>query len=142
MKSKIILLVLIILSILIMGCTKQEEEIPDKTDELINNTIEQPISENVNKVFIITGENFKFKMENKNNPDLIVKEGEKVRIEFTSTDGFHDLVIDEFQAKTQKVRPGTPTFVEFIASKKGTFEYYCSVGSHRQQGMKGNLIIE
>ncbi|MBI2572343.1 cupredoxin domain-containing protein [Candidatus Woesearchaeota archaeon] len=92
--------------------------------------------------FLITGENFKFVMDGKDAPELRVKEGDTVRIEFSSTDGFHDWVVDEFDAHTQKVRPGTPTSVEFVASKKGTFEYYCSVGSHRQQGMKGKLIVE
>ncbi len=34
------------------------------------------------------------------------------------------------------------TFVEFTADKKGTFEYYCSVGEHRVNGMKGKFIVE
>jgi plastocyanin len=75
-------------------------------------------------------------------PNGQVKDSEKVRIEFTSTVGFHDFVIDEFQAATKKVKVGESTFVEFIANKKGIFEYYCSVGTHRQQGMKGKLIVE
>jgi len=43
---------------------------------------------------------------------------------------------------TDKVQaPGT-TSVEFVADQEGAFEYYCSVGNHRQQGMKGTLIVE
>ena len=34
------------------------------------------------------------------------------------------------------------TFVEFTVDKTGTFEYYCSVGQHRANGMVGNLIVE
>jgi plastocyanin len=34
------------------------------------------------------------------------------------------------------------TFIEFVANKKGKFEYYCSVGEHRAMGMKGNLVVE
>lgn len=74
--------------------------------------------------------------------EIRVKEGDTVTIEFTSTDGFHDWVIDEFNAKTAQVRPGTPTQVTFVADKKGTFEYYCSVGNHRAMGMVGKLIVE
>jgi plastocyanin len=29
-----------------------------------------------------------------------------------------------------------------VADKKGTFEYYCSVGQHRALGMKGKLVVE
>ncbi len=91
--------------------------------------------------FVVTGENFKFVMSGQDNPQIRVKEGDTVRIEFSSTSGFHDWVVDEFNARTSRVKPGTPTAVEFVASKKGTFEYYCSVGTHRQQGMKGSLIV-
>ena len=94
------------------------------------------------KTFVLTGENFKFLMNGGVNPDIRVKLGDKIRIEFSSTQGFHDWVVDEFNAATEQVRPGTPTFVEFVADKKGTFEYYCSVGTHRAAGMKGNLIVE
>ena len=94
------------------------------------------------KVFILTGENFKFIMNGDDNPDLIVNEGDKVRIEFTSTSGFHDWVVDEFNAATSKVNEGGTTSIEFTADKKGQFEYYCSVGSHRSLGMKGNLIVQ
>ena len=78
------------------------------------------------------------------NPDLKVKQGDKVRIEFTSSQGFHDWKIDEFSAATERVSDtdSKTVTVEFIADKKGTFEYYCSVGEHRLMGMKGNLIVE
>jgi|SRR3989344_6648649 len=103
------------------------------------------VSENYDgmKTFVLTGENFKFVMDGKDNPDIRVKQGDKVRIEFTSIKGFHDWAVDEFGAKTKQVRDTEGiTFVEFVADKKGTFEYYCSIGEHRQQGMKGNLIVE
>lgn len=92
--------------------------------------------------FTLTGENFKFLMDGKEAPELKVKVGDTVRIEFTSTSGFHDWVVDEFNAATEKVKDGESTSVEFVADKAGTFEYYCSVGSHRDMGMKGNLVVE
>jgi plastocyanin len=95
------------------------------------------------KTFVMTGENFKFVMDGADNPDLVVKEGDKVRIEFTSTSGFHDWVVDEFDVATQQVRDNEGmTSVEFVADKKGTFEYYCSVGQHRANGMKGTFVVE
>jgi plastocyanin len=95
------------------------------------------------KTIVMTGENFKFLMDGVNNPDIKLKKGDKVRIEFTSKQGFHDWVVDEFNAATKQVRESDGlTFVEFEANKTGTFEYYCSVGQHRANGMKGNLIVE
>ena len=94
------------------------------------------------KTFVLTGENFKFMMEGQEGPEMRVKLGDSVRVEFSSTEGFHDWKVDEFQAATEKVRVGNTTTVEFVADKAGTFEYYCSVGSHRQMGMKGKLVVE
>ena len=114
-----------------------EEENPDNNIKInINN------ENSDKKTFILTGENFKFVMDGVDNPEIKVKEGDQVRIEFSSTDGFHDWVVDEFNAATERVNTGGSTFIEFIASKKGTFEYYCSVGKHRENGMRGNLIVE
>ena len=89
------------------------------------------------KEFTITGSNFKFSEQ-----EIRVNEGDTVKINFTSTGGFHDWVADEFNAKTEQVNPGKSTTVEFVANKKGEFEYYCSVGNHKAMGMIGKLIVE
>lgn len=96
----------------------------------------------VDKTFVLTGVNFRFFQGSQENPELRVRQGERVRIEFTSTEGYHDWVVDEFDAATEKVWATNSTSVEFVADKKGSFEYYCSVGQHRAQGMWGNLIVE
>lgn len=74
--------------------------------------------------------------------EIKVKKGEKVTITFNNTEGVHDFVIDEFNVKTEKIDAGAKTTVEFTPDKTGSFEFYCSVGSHRQMGMKGTLIVE
>ena len=76
------------------------------------------------------------------NPELVVQEGDTVRIELEVTQGFHDLVIDEFDAATEQVAATNTTVVEFVADEAGTYEYYCSVGSHRAQGMYGTFVVE
>lgn len=81
--------------------------------------------------------NYQFDVE-----EIKVKKGETVTIQFESTDGFHDWVVDEFDARTEKVSPGKKTSVTFVANQAGTFEYYCSIGSHRSHGMVGKLIVE
>jgi len=136
--------------ILAVGCT-QETTPPVQTPPAAF-PMEQPPAaeqppatppENTNvETFTITGENFKFVMNGQDNPDIKVKVGDTVRIEFSAAEGFHDWVVDEFSARTDQVRPGTPTSVEFVADKAGTFSYYCNVGEHRALGMEGNLIVE
>jgi len=93
-------------------------------------------------VINLTSSHFRFYLNGVESPELKVKEGDKVKIILNNEEGFHDWKIDEFNAATQQVSAGKVTSVEFIADKKGTFEYYCSVGQHRANGMLGKLIVE
>ncbi len=89
------------------------------------------------KIFTVKGTNFSF------SPSTItVKKGDKVKIVFQDDDGFHDLVVSGYNAQTKRVNSGQSSEVTFTADKTGTFEYYCSVGNHREKGMKGSLIVE
>jgi plastocyanin len=118
--------------VIVIGDTNNEEEMMDDEETITPET----------KTFSLDGQNFKFIMDGSDNPDLVVNEGDTVKIEFKSIGGFHDWVVDEFNAATTQVRETDGMVsVEFVADKKGTFEYYCSVGQHRQQGMKGSLVV-
>lgn len=89
------------------------------------------------KTFTVEGTSFAFA------PSVIkVKKGDTVRIVFNNKAGFHDWVLDEFDAATKQISAGTTDTIEFVADKAGEFEYYCSVGSHRQMGMVGTLVVE
>lgn len=73
---------------------------------------------------------------------LRVNQGDTVRIIFTSEEGTHDWVIDEFNARTNVLSAGQTETISFVADQTGTFEYYCSVSNHRELGMVGQLIVE
>lgn len=76
-------------------------------------------------------------------PNLItVKKDEKVKIVMKSVSMMHDFNIDELGVKMPIIKNGDTGTVEFTADKVGTFEYYCSVGQHRQLGQVGKLIVE
>ncbi len=76
-------------------------------------------------------------------PDSIrVKKGQKVQIVFKSVDMMHDFNVDELNIKSEVVKGGDTNTFEFVANEAGTFEYYCSIGQHRQQGQVGTLIVE
>gem|GEM_PF-3401218 len=78
-------------------------------------TTEIPVPEAVvpDRVIDVTGENYAFSV-----PELIVNQGDVIQINFISTSGFHDWVLDEFDAATEKVHPEDGmTSVTFTASE-------------------------
>jgi plastocyanin len=91
----------------------------------------------VTKEFTVTASSYAFDVK-----EMKVNKGDLVRIKFINTEASHDWVIDEFNARTNRIGAGQSETVEFVPDKTGTFEYYCSVTLHRQFGMKGNLIVE
>lgn len=97
---------------------------------------EQVINEEIKTVEMEAG-SFYYK------PNIItIKKGEKVKIVMKSVSMMHDFVIDELGVKMPIVKNGDTGTVEFTADKIGTFEYYCSVGQHRQLGQIGKLVVE
>lgn len=86
----------------------------------------------------VTGADFSY------NPDEIkVKKGDTVKIVLTSGDSMpHDFVIDELNIQSDQVTQGQTAEVTFVADRAGEYEYYCSVGNHREQGMVGTLVVE
>lgn len=72
---------------------------------------------------------------------ITAKKGESIKLTLTSVDMPHDFVIDELDVKTEIVTKGNSTTIEFTPDQVGEYEYYCSVGNHRAQGMVGKLIV-
>ncbi len=121
--------------------TPQEEIIPQETQESQEEASVQ--TQEPDHIFVLTGEDFAFFMGEEQNPQLRVQVGDLVRVEFTTTDAMlHDWVVDELGVATEIVPQGETTVVEFVADMPGEFEYYCSVGSHRERGMVGLFIVE
>ncbi|HSE56498.1 MAG TPA: cupredoxin domain-containing protein [Candidatus Paceibacterota bacterium] len=89
------------------------------------------------KTFTVTAKNFSFIPA-----QIKVKKGDTVKLTLENSEGMHDLKIDEFNAATKRIGSGQKETITFVASKTGSFEYYCSVGTHRQIGMVGKLIVE
>lgn len=85
------------------------------------------------RVFIVDGEQ---------NPELNVEEGDVVEVDFCVTEGTHDWVVDEFDgAATDILTADQCETIQFTADQQGSFEYYCSVGSHREEGMEGTFVV-
>lgn len=89
--------------------------------------------------FDITGGSFYYTPN-----EIKVKQGDKVKIIFTNAGGTHDLILEAFDVRTKTIQTGETDTIEFMADKKGTFEFYCGVGNgyHRMMGQIGVLIVE
>ena len=89
------------------------------------------------KEFKITAKQFAFEPET-----IEINKGDKVRLIVTSTDVPHGIGIPEYGIN-ERLDPGKPVTIEFIADKEGTFTSFCTVfcGSGHSD-MKGKIIVK
>ena len=77
---------------------------------------------------------------------LTASPGQTIKVKLTVTQGFHDFVIDELNVKSSQMSEGQEEIVEITIPSDtpvGTeYEFYCSVGNHRDLGMVGTLIVQ
>lgn len=124
--------------------TTEETNIEEKTepatqsgsDSLTSEKTATKVAENI-KTIEIEGGSFYFKPSK-----ITVKAGDRVKILLKSVDKVHNLYLDEFNVKSSDAKSGEATTVEFTAAKKGSYEFYCAIGQHRQMGMIGTLVVE
>ena len=71
------------------------------------------------------------------------KAGETLKVKIVNVGGFHNFVIDELGVASKQIAEGESEIVEILipADATGEYEFYCSVGNHRAQGMVGILMI-
>ena len=99
---------------------------------------------------MLTGEVKEFTMKSWYSPEdkkphfslneMVVNQGDTVRIKVTNTFGMHDFTLDEFGIK-QETLQDQETVIEFVADKVGDFVYYCSKPGHRAAGQWGTLKV-
>ena len=116
---------LIISALLISACTQRNQNDG-------NTSIQGYVKE-----FKMTAKQFAFE------PEIIeVNKGDMVRLIVTSIDVPHGISIPEYGIN-ERLNPGEPVTIEFIADKEGTFTAFCSVfcGSGHSN-MKGKIIVK
>jgi len=89
------------------------------------------------KEFKITAKQFAFE------PEIIeVSKGDRIRLIVTSVDVPHGISIPEYGIN-ERLNPGEPVAIEFIADKEGDFTAFCSTfcGSGHSN-MKGKIIVK
>jgi nitrite reductase (NO-forming) len=83
------------------------------------------------------------KIAGKANPTLNVPVGAVVQINLVNGDGAtHDLTVADFGVKSNQINDkGASTAIVFRATKKGVFDYICSLPGHVQAGMIGKIVV-
>ena len=149
----VIVAVLIIGAVIVMGMgasntsdttqnnsMKAEDSMPVADESMMaedSMAMEETTSMMAENSFQVEGGSFYFE------PNIIrVKAGEPVTITLNSVDMMHDFVIDELDVRTSVLQAGSSETITFTPTEPGEYEFYCSVGSHRAQGMVGTLIVE
>ncbi len=69
--------------------------------------------------------------------------GDTIKLVFNDVGGVHNITFDDPKIVTKTIKTGETDTIEFKAPKKGTYEFYCSVGKgyHRMMGQIGVLIV-
>jgi len=136
--NKVIIGVLVVILIL-LGVWLIAKPVSAPEDLLEEELVEDVLDElALVREFYIDGlDDFSFSV-----PVLGVDQGDVVRVTFTNVGQMpHDFVIEGLGVATPILDYGESATVEFTASEVGEFEYYCSVGEHRERGMVGTLIV-
>ena len=45
------------------------------------------------------------------------------------------------EVETEAIQPGQKATLEADLSKRGTYEWYCPIGDHKQRGMEGHIVV-
>ncbi len=98
----------------------------------------EPTPESNVREFTVTAKQWEFDVK-----EIRVKQGDTVKIHVKSLDVRHGFIIPQFNVNENQIKPGQDADIEFVASRKGTWAYYCSVPCGKGHGdMRGNLIVE
>ena len=113
---------ILLVAVLLAGCSTKEPT---------------PASTGVVKEFTLTAKNWEF------SPSTIrVNQGDTVVIHARTIEGIHGLMFPDFNIN-KRLDPGEEVTITFVADKKGTFSFACSVYcGHGHTTMKGTLIID
>jgi len=130
--------------VLIAGCTATQQSLAKTQGSAAAR--ESASNQGMGTSTVASGEVKEFRIEAFEygfNPSVIeVNQGDRVRIIAKSLDEPHGLAIPEFGVNLYLDEGGEEQVVEFIADKRGSFPFYCSVycgGGHG--AMRGQLVV-
>lgn len=148
---------IVVAAALLAGCTAQKSNVTpspvpaenmmlEGDDMMVNPSSMEGAGQPGTEVMATQDSETRVELEAKNftfgTSKITVKKGAKLVVAVKNAEGFHDFVIDELEVNSGPIDEGTVWEYTIPTDKAGSFEYYCSVGKHREMGMKGTLVIE
>jgi plastocyanin len=127
---------IVVSSLLLTACTSTQTPAPT-TKPLPETSTATSSADSNEQIIKISAKDFQFSQ-----PEIRVKQNQKVKIVVTNEGGFHDFIIDELRVNTGIIPAGGSKEVTIRTDIPGEYAYYCSVSNHRSRGMQGKLIIE
>jgi plastocyanin len=123
--------------------TPEDEFADEDANNPGNGIVSQPQftqpEETINNSYDITMSNFTF------SPNIIeASPGETITISLTSLGGTHDFVIDELDVQSLLLGSNESQDLTITIPDNAsgmTYQFYCSVGNHREMGMVGEIMV-
>jgi len=169
-KSFITTALVIMASFLLAACTQSpnDQQLPTNpaVDSETTENVDQVVTEPINEQGLSDQTSMPTELPNETEPvdysqpqteialdmmnftysqtELVVPAGEEITLNLNSEEGFHDFVVDELNVDSPELSGGEMETITFTAGEEhigNTYEFYCSVGNHRQQGMVGTITI-
>jgi plastocyanin len=137
--SGLVVLIIVIGTIIFTDGKEIDNNPPDGPSTTLGMPVPAPGTENVDEMTVsetiaIDSGAFFFSVK-----EIQTAVGETVKLDISSQ-GVHTFTIDELDVDVRTPH-GETTRVEFVATKKGTFQYYCAIPGHREAGQVGILVV-
>jgi plastocyanin len=145
MNEKLVGLLLFAVILVTSGCLDQavDEQMPEEdlqnmspesqgTQDAENTTEENEVDRTIE----VAGGSYYFEPDN-----IQVEQGETIEFTLVNEGGFHDMVIPELDAGTDRINGGDTESFTVTFEETGEYEFICSVGTHAQQGMAGTITV-
>ena len=140
MDNKLILLGLIGAVLLTSGCMDSTQEAPVDNMDVPEETGEETQASVDRTITISGGPGVTY-----NTSEVDVEAGETVRFVYTHEGGRHDLVLEENGQRVAGTEvlttEGATDSFTYTFEEGGSYQFYCSVGTHRAQGMEGDIVL-
>ena len=144
MDNSLILLGLIGAVLVTSGCMDaidSQQDMPDDSGPAENISGEESSQASVDRTVSISGgPGISY-----NASEVNVEAGETVRFVYTHEGGRHDLVLEENGQRVAGTEvltsEGATDSFTYTFEEGGSYQFYCSVGTHRAQGMEGDVVL-
>ena len=145
MKNIVIITFVLLIAAVALGCTASvpvEEQVTESATDSVSGVSNEMVdstnteSASTTRTIEITARKWEFI------PNIVqVNQGDMVKLIVTSMDVEHGFALPEFGVNEQLL-PQKTVEVQFVADKKGTFSFFCSVFCGDGHGdMRGQLIV-